>query len=120
MHHTSPTTTAGIVGMKCSRSAPGFSKCHLLLVLFAGLQHIRRRPPFPFGGFCKGPGVTFSTREVTAGLIDGKVILRPREVYSRNESKGAVVCLLERCFASKEPFPPHICKTTSLRKSLLD
>jgi hypothetical protein len=118
IHHTGPTTTTSIVGMKCSGFAPRLSKGDLSLILFTRLQHIGGWPPIPLGNLCKGPGVTFSAREVTTRLIDGEVIFRTRKMNGRNQPEGTVVRLFEGGFASQGLSSFDFNETTTLWISL--
>jgi hypothetical protein len=64
--------------------------------------------------------MTFSTGEVTTGLINGKVILRTGEMNRRDQPEESIVCLFEGDFTGKRLplFALHI--TAPLRISLLD
>jgi len=64
--------------------------------------------------------MAFSTRKITARLVDGKIVFWPGEVNSGNQSKGTVVCLLEGDFASSSLLPLNLDEATPLRISLLD
>jgi hypothetical protein len=59
------------------RSLPGLEESHLFFVLLASLEDLIRRIPLSFGDFAEIPGMALAAGEVTARLIDGKIILRP-------------------------------------------
>jgi len=106
--------------MKCSGSVPRLSKGDLSLILFTCLQHVGGWPPIPLGNLCKGPGVTFSAREITTRLIDGEVIFRTRKMNGGNQPEGTVVCLFEGGFASQGLSSLDLGIATSLRISLFN
>jgi hypothetical protein len=64
--------------------------------------------------------MTFSAGKVTTRLVDGKVILRTREMDCGDEPEGALICLFEGCFTRKGSPPLDLNKTASLGISLLD
>jgi hypothetical protein len=64
--------------------------------------------------------MTFSTGEVTTGLINGKIIFRTREMNRRDQPEEAIVCLFESNFTGKRLPLFALNKTAPLRISLLD
>jgi hypothetical protein len=66
IHDTGTATATGLMGMKGGGPLPGFPNRHPLFILFTSLQHIGRRPPFPFGFFGESPGMAFPAGEVTS------------------------------------------------------
>jgi hypothetical protein len=64
--------------------------------------------------------MTFSTGEVTTGLVNGEVIFRTREMDSRDQPQEAVVCLFERGFTGRRLPSFDFNETASLRISLFD
>jgi len=64
--------------------------------------------------------MTFPAGKVTTGLIDGKVVLRARQMDSMDEPARTGVSLLECKITGKTL--PLLClnKTTTLRITLLD
>ena len=64
--------------------------------------------------------MTFSTREVTTRLVNGKIIFWAGEVNRRDQSEGPVVGLFEGCFAGQRFLPFDLDKATPLWISLLN
>src|SRR3972149_11430411 len=64
--------------------------------------------------------MAFPAREITTRLVDGEVILRPREMNGRNEPQGTIVRMLESCLTGTKLFSVSLRKTTPLRVSLRD
>jgi hypothetical protein len=64
--------------------------------------------------------MTFSTGEITTGLIDGEVIFWTGEMNGRDQPEEAVVCLFESGLAGKRLPLFDLNKTVSLGISLLD
>jgi hypothetical protein len=62
--------------------------------------------------------MAFSTREVTARLVDGKIVFWTGKVYRRNQSVGTVVCLFKGGFAGGSLPSLNLDKTAPLRISL--
>jgi len=64
--------------------------------------------------------MTFSAREIAAGLVDGKVVFRTGEMDRGNQPEKALVCFFESRFAGRK-FPLFgFNKTVPLRISLSD
>jgi hypothetical protein len=93
---------------------------HFFLIFFACLQNIRRRPPIALGNFCEIPRMTFSAGEGTAGLVDGEVVFRTREMNGGDQPEETVVGLFESRLAGERLPLLDLNKTVSLRISLLD
>jgi hypothetical protein len=106
--------------MKGSSPVSRFPNRHLLLIFFARLQNISRRPPIAFGNFCEIPGMTFSAGEGTTGLVDGEVIFWTGEMNGRDQPEQAVVGLFQSGLAGKRLPLLDLNKTISLGISLLD
>jgi len=64
--------------------------------------------------------MTFSTGEVTTGLVDGEVILRTGEMNRGDQPEEAMVCLSEGGFAGRRLSLFDLNETVSLGISLLD
>jgi hypothetical protein len=120
MHHTSPTTATGIVGMKGSGPVSRLPNRHFFFIFFARLQNISRRPPIALGNFCEIPGMTFSAGEGTSGLVDGKIIFWTGEMNGGDQPEEAVVRFFESGLAGKRLPLFDLNKTISLGISLLD
>src|SRR3989304_52683 len=64
--------------------------------------------------------MAFPAREIPTRLVDGELILRPREMNGRNEPQGTIVRMLEGSLTGMKLFSLSLRKTTPLRVSLRD
>jgi hypothetical protein len=64
--------------------------------------------------------MTFSTREVTARLVNGEIILWAGEVNCRDASENSVVGLFDGCFACQGLPLIDLDEATPLRITLLN
>jgi hypothetical protein len=93
---------------------------HPPLILFTGLQNIRRRPPVSLGLFGKCPGMALPAGKIASRLIDGEIVFRAREMNSRDQPEQPLIRLLECRLASLELTSFNFSQTVSLGISLFN